>query len=184
MTAQKIAGEFQTYQALGDFSPTQSLDHWDYEEEMEDGSYRALTWDKGGYEGRWTASGLGRIGRIWMQPSARRDLSRTFIVPSAGELSTTGTVRKDPSAQNEASCFVRILHNSQQVWPLKGWAEVLPNYDAPTGYEITNLRVSAGDRFRFIVKHNGHNRPDPIVWDPVVVIRDTGTNQRNTAGIR
>jgi hypothetical protein len=181
--AQKIAGELQTYEALGDFSSTQSLNHWDYEEEMEDGSYQSLAWDKGGYEGRWTASGLGRIGRIWMQPSARYDLSRTFIVPAAGVLSTTGTIHKDPSAENQASCFVRILHNSRQVWPLNRWAEVLPNYDTPTAYEITNLRVSAGDKIRFILKHNGQNRPDPIVWDPVVIIRDSGAAQA-TAGSR
>jgi hypothetical protein len=118
-----------------------------------------------------------------MQPSARYDLSRTFIVPAAGVLSTTGTIHKDPSAENQASCFVRILHNSRQVWPLNRWAEVLPNYDTPTAYEITNLRVSAGDKIRFILKHNGQNRPDPIVWDPVVIIRDSGAAQA-TAGSR
>jgi hypothetical protein len=107
-----------------------------------------------------------------MQPAAEYDLSRTFIVPSGGMVSTSGVIRKDPSAENRASCFVRILHNSQQMWPLKGWAEVLPNYDATATYDITNLRVSAGDKIRFIVKHNGENRADPIVWDPVIVVRD------------
>lgn len=174
--AQKAAGEPQTYEALGDFSPTQLRNQWTYEEVLEDGSYRELVWDKGGYEGRWTGSGLGRIGRIWMQPSAQYDLTRTFIVPSAGLVSASGVIRKDPSAENQVSCFVRILHNSLQVWPSKGWAEVLANYDATTSYEITNLRVAAGDKIRFIVKHNNENRADPIVWDPMIVIRDTDTS--------
>jgi hypothetical protein len=183
-TAQKAAGGPQIYEALGDFSPTQSVNQWTYEEAVEDGSYRELVWDKGGYEGRWAGSGLGRIGRIWMQPSSQYDLSRTFIVPSAGTVSTSGAIRKDPSAENGASCFVRILHNARQVWPAQGWAEVLPHYDAPTTYAITNLHVSAGDKVRFVVKHNSENRADPIVWDPMIVIQDTDTGSRTTADFR
>jgi hypothetical protein len=170
VTAQSAGSSPQVYEALGDFSPTQSAQSWVYEEQLEDNSYRQLAWDKGGYEGRWTGSGLGRIGRIWMQPSAQYDLSRTLVVPVAGVVSTSGVIRKDPSAENRASCFVRILRNSEQVWPAKGWAEVRPEYDFPTNYEITNLRVAPGDKLRFIVKHNGQNRPDPIVWNPKVVL--------------
>jgi len=171
VTAQPTASGPQVFEALGDFSPTQSAKSWVYEEALADNSYRELVWDKGGYEGRWTGSGLGRIGRIWVQPSAQYDLSRTFVVPAAGVLSASGVIRKDPSAENHASGFVRILRNSEQVWPAEGWAEVAPNYDVPTRYEISNLRVSAGDKIRFMVKRNEQNRPDPIVWDPKVTIQ-------------
>lgn len=183
VTAQKISGEPRTYEALGDFSATQSLRQWLYEEATEDGSYKELVWDKAGYEGRWTGSGLGRIGRIWMQPSAKLDLSRTFIVPSEGIINTSGTIRKDPSAENGASCFVRILHNSRQIWPSEGWAEVVPKFDVPTSYAIRNLRVAAGDKIRFIVQHSGENRADPIVWDPVIVIRDTDASAPTATGV-
>jgi hypothetical protein len=184
VAAQTKPGESPTYEALGDFSPTQSANQWEYEETVDDGSYRDLIWDKGGYEGRWTGSGLGRIGRIWMQASAQYDLSRTFIVPAAGTLSTAGGIRKDPSAENQASCFVRILLNSSQVWPKEGWAEVHPNYDTATTYQITDLRVAAGDRLRFIVKHNEQNRPDPIMWNPKVVMGSAETRQATEAGSR
>ena len=182
VTAQKISGEPRTYEALGDFSATQSLRQWLYEEATEDGSYKELVWDKAGYEGRWTGSGLDRIGRIWMQPSAEYDLSRTFIAPSEGTINTSGAIRKDPSAENGASCFVRILHNSRQIWPSEGWAEVVPKFDVPTSYAITNLRVAAGDKIRFIVQHNGENRADPIVWDPAIVIRDTDASAPAATG--
>ena len=172
-TARKVAGEPPTYEALGDFSPTQSEDQWTYEQVIEDSSYKELVWDKGGYEGRWAGSGLGRIGRIWMQPSAQYDLSRTFIVPASGVVDTSGLIRKDPSADNRLPCFVRILQNARQIWPTEGWAEVSPNYDTPLAYQISNLVVSAGDKIRFIIKHNGENRADPIVWDPVIVLRDS-----------
>jgi hypothetical protein len=96
----------------------------------------------------------------------------------------SGTIRKDPSAENQASCFVRILQNARQLWPLKGWAEVRPHYNAPTTYEITNLSVAAGDKIRFLVKHNGENRVDPIVWDPTIVFRDTNTFSATTPDSR
>jgi hypothetical protein len=169
VSAQRTDGEPPAYEALGDFSPTQSNRHWAYEEAVDDGTYRDLVWDKGGYEGRWTGSGLGRIGRIWMQPSALYDLERTFVAPVSGMISTSGSIRKDPSAENKASCFVRILQNSVQVWPVSGWAEVFPDYDKATEYAISNLRVAAGDKIRFVVKHNGENRADPIIWDPAIV---------------
>jgi hypothetical protein len=108
-----------------------------------------------------------------MQPSAHYDLSRTFVVPASGTMSSSGVVRKDPSAENQASCFVRILQNSRQIWPAEGWAEVLPNYSATTTYSIPNLPVVAGDKIRFVVKHNNENRADPIIWDPALVIRDS-----------
>jgi hypothetical protein len=170
VSAQRVAGDPQIYEALGDFSFLQSAKQWVYEEVLEDGSYRDLRWDKGGYEGRWRGSGLGTIGRIWMQPSAHYDLSRTFVVPTAGVVNSSGVIRKDPSAENQAPALVRILRNSEQVWPAQGWAEVHPNYDTLTSYQVTNLRVSAGDKLRFMVKHNSQNRADPIVWNPKIVI--------------
>jgi hypothetical protein len=173
VAAEKSAGDLQIYEALGDFSPSQSTNQWMYEEAVEDGSYKDLMWDKGGYEGQWAGSGLGRIGRVWMQPSAQYDLSRTFVVPSSGVITTSGVIRKDPSAENGYSCFVRILQNAHQVWPSEGWAEVAQKYDSVTHYAITNLHVGAGDKIRFVVKHNGANRPDPIVWDPAVTLSDS-----------
>jgi hypothetical protein len=169
-TAKKIPGDQPTYEALGDFSPAQSVNGWFYEETPGDGSYNPLRWDNGGYEGYWTGSGLGKIGRIWMQPSANYDLSRTLVIPMAGTISTSGEIRKDPSAENGASVFVKIMRNSDQVWPSQGWAEVKPNYESPTSYNVSSLSVAAGDKVRFVVKRNGENRPDPILWNPKIEV--------------
>jgi hypothetical protein len=184
VAARSVPDDLATYEALGDFSATQTVNQWMYEEAVADGSYRELVWDKGGYEGRWRGSGLGKIGRIWMQPSAEYDVSRTFIVPSAGSVDMSGVIRKDPSADNHASCFVRILQNSRLVWPVEGWAEVLSDYNSPTPYQIDNLRVAAGNKIRFIVKHNGENRADPIIWDPVIVIHNGSSEATRADGSR
>jgi hypothetical protein len=184
VTAQKSDSQPQIYEAVGDFSATQSKKQWKYEETSEDGTYRDLLWDNAGYEGRWTGSGLGRIGRIWMQPSAQHDLARTFIVPAAGIVQTSGLIRKDPSAENGAPCFVRILLNSKQVWPTEEWAEISPRYATPTSYKITDLPVSAGDKLQFIVKHNDQNRADPIIWNPSIILQSTDKNRATTATAR
>ena len=64
-----------------------------------------------------------------------------------------------------------------QIWPATGWAEVRPKYDQPTDYTISNLQVQAGDKIRFILKHNDQNRVDPIVWDPIIVFHENGPVQ-------
>ena len=64
-----------------------------------------LLWDKGGYEGRWTGSGLGRIGRIWMQPSAQYDLSRTFTGACGGHREH---VRRYPQRSQRGKSGLRL----------------------------------------------------------------------------
>ena len=170
VAARETAGGPETYEPLGDFGPAQNLRHWRYEEALEDGSYHELVWDNGGYEGRWTGSGLGRIGRIWMQPSAHRDLSRTFVVPHPAVLSISGQIRKDPSAQDGTPVLARILRNRQQIWPAAGWAEVGPGFDHPLEFRLQNIKASARDEIRFVVKQNGQNRPEPVIWNPVIIL--------------
>ena len=42
-------------------------------------------------------------------------------------------------------------------------------YQAPTHYNLTNLKVTTGDKLRFEVKHNGEHG-DSILWNPEMVI--------------
>jgi hypothetical protein len=160
----------ETYRPLGGFGATQGGDQWRYEESVEGGEFREMRWDSGGYEGRWVGSGFAKIGRIWMQPGARSDVSRTFVVPAKGWLTVSGQIRKDPSAENGRPAAARILHNSRQIWPVSGWAEIAPLYEQKLSYRIDKLPAAAGDTIRFILRHNGLNAPDPVIWDPVVVV--------------
>ena len=102
-----------------------------------------------------------------MQPSAHYDLSRTLSFRQREAMRTAGIIRKDPSAENQASCFVRImLNNPSRSGRKRDGRKFTPKYDIPTNYEIKDLQVTAGDKMRFEVKHNGENRADPIVWNP------------------
>lgn len=137
---------------------------------MEGGEFRGLRWECGGDEGSWVGSGLARIGRIWMQPGAESDVARTFVVPAKGKLSIFGSIHKDPSAENGQPAWARILHNDQQVWPESGWAEVPPFYSKGLSHEVETITGSAQDMVRFVVRHSERNIPDPVIWNPRIVM--------------
>jgi len=171
--AEVIGGDPETYTALGGFSPVQGAHQWRYEESLEGREFQDLHWDCGGYEGRWMGSEPAIIGRIWMQPGAQADVSRTFVAPAHGVLSVAGSIRKDPSAQNGRSVHARILHNHQQIWPENNWMEILPDFSKTLSYRLEDLSIAAGDRVRFALQHTGCNSPDPVIWNPTVIIART-----------
>jgi hypothetical protein len=168
--ADLMSGDPETYTALGGFSPTQGSSQWKYEEAFEGGAFRAMRWDSGGYEGRWTGSGRAIIGRIWMQPGARSNVSRTFVAPADAVLTITGSIRKDPSAQNGHTINARILHNDQQIWPATGWAEILPDFSKAIECRVEDLHVAPGDSVRFVLQHSGHLAQEAVIWNPTVVV--------------
>jgi hypothetical protein len=169
VTAQAVSGDPEIHQALGEFGPTQGGQGWTYEQTVDGHNYEELRWDKGGYEGFWAGSGLGRIGRIWCQPSAAAEIARTFKVAANGSVTLTGQIQKDPSARSEYPVMVTIEHNDEQIWPASGWAHV-PAFAAPLTYQVDRRSVRAGDAIRFVVKRSGENQPQPIVWNPSVEI--------------
>jgi hypothetical protein len=137
---------------------------------VEGAGFAEMRWDNGGYEGRWVGSGMATIGRIWMQPGVRSDVSRTFVSPAKAELTLTGSIRKDPSAQNGHTINACILHNGQRIWPLNGWASVLPDFAKTLEYRLETILVAEGDSVRFVLQHSGHIAPDAVIWNPSVIV--------------
>jgi hypothetical protein len=170
IVAQLIPGDPETYTALGGFSPTQGAHQWKYEEAVEGTEFVEMRWDNGGYEGRWVGSGLATIGRIWMQPGAQSDVSRTFVAPAEAVLTISGSIRKDPSAQNGHTIKARILRNNQQIWPANGWAEVLPDFSKAIEFRLEGVEVARGDSVRFVLARSGRIAQDAVMWNPAVII--------------
>ena len=168
--AELIPGDPEMYTALGGFGPTQGKHQWRYEEAVEGSGFTEMRWDNGGYEGRWLGSGMATIGRIWMQPGARSDVSRTFVSPANAELTLTGSIRKDPSAQNGHTMKACILHNDQQIWPTNGWAAILPEFAKTIEYRLEPILVTEGDLVRFMLQRSGHIAPDAVIWNPSVIV--------------
>ena len=113
---------------------------------------------------------MATVGRIWMQPGAASDVSRTFVTPADGEITLTASIRKDPSAQNGHAIKARILHNDRQIWPATGWAEVLPDFAKAVNYRVENTSVTKGDSVRFVLQHSGHLEHDAVIWNPTVMV--------------
>jgi len=169
VVAQAVLGDPETHQPLGEFWPIQGRDGWKYEESFDGQTYKDLTWQSVGYEGLWVGSGLGRIGRIWTQPSATTELARTFVAARACSVSISGQLQKDPSADLAVKIFVRIMHNHEQIWPASGW-EIVPVFGDPMLFEVGGLPIRQGDAIRFVVRRNDEERADPIIWNPVIVL--------------
>ena len=174
VVAELIAGDPETYTALGGFSPTQGANQWKYEEAFEDTSFREMRWDCGGYEGRWVGSGMATIGRIWMQPGAQSDVSRSLVAPANATLTISGSIRKDLSAENGHAIKARILHNDRQIWPANGWAEILPDFSKAVECRVEDLHVSQGDLVRFVLQHSGHLAQEAVIWNPTVIVSRRG----------
>jgi hypothetical protein len=173
VAAQAAPGDAEMHQPLGEFSPTQGAHGWRYEQSLDGQNYEDLSWRDEGYEGVWAGSGLGRIGRIWAQPSAAAELARSFTIPAKGLAALSGEIQKDPSEKSEAPVAVKIEHNAKQIWPSSGWLEV-PHFGAPARYHLNDIAVAEGDVVRFIVKRNGENRTQPIVWNPLIELKRAG----------
>src|SRR6202034_1590277 len=103
-------------------------------------------------------------------PSASAEIARTFKVSADCSASLSGRIEKDPSANSESPVSVRIERNGEQIWPASGWAEV-PAFGARMGYQVKDLALHAGDAIRFVIKRNGENRPQPIIWNPSIELR-------------
>jgi hypothetical protein len=170
VAAEITAGDPEMHQPLGEFAPTQSAHGWSYEQTSDAQNYEQLTWQNGGYEGYWAGSGLGRIGRIWAQPSASAEIIRKFTVSRTCSADLSGQIQKDPSADSDSLVSIRIEHNGKQIWPASGWADV-PRFGAPATYVLKDLAVREGDAIRFVVKRNDANRPQPIIWNPLIELK-------------
>jgi hypothetical protein len=114
---------------------------------------------------------MATIGRIWMQPGAQSDVSRTLVAPANAALTISGSIRKDPSAENGHTIKARILHNDRQIWPANGRAEILPDFSKVVECRVEDLQVAKGDSLRFVLQHSGHIAAEAVIWNPTVIVK-------------
>jgi hypothetical protein len=170
IAARPVAGDPESHEPLGEFTRTQNENGWRYEQSFAAPIYEELSWQHGGYEGSWAGSDLGRVGRIWTQPSAVAEIARTFVVAREALAELSGKIQKDPSADPHFRSLVRIELNQEQIWPPSEWAAV-PPFGRPLEYQLNDLRVRQRDTIRFVVKRNEAQRADPIIWNPRIILR-------------
>jgi hypothetical protein len=170
VTAQPCPGDPEVHEPLGDFGPTQGQNGWRYEQSFDGHFYSELTWQSGGYEGFWAGSGIGRIGRLWMQSSPNAEIARTLVASRDILANIAGELQLDPSAEAGFPVFVRVECNEKQVWPASGWTSV-PAFGNPLQFEIKSLPLTRGGALRFVLRRTTAQRAQPVIWNPTIVIK-------------
>ena len=172
VVAELIAGDPETYTALGGFSPTQGAGQWKYEEAVEGAGF---TRDAVGQ--RWVRGQVGRFrhghDRTDLDAAGRivGRLPNVCLARGCRDSPLQGQSGRIRAPQNGHTIKARILHNDQQIWPATGWAEVLPEFEKTIEYRVENVAVAKGDAVRFVLQHSGRIAQDAVIWNPSVVVR-------------
>ncbi|QGQ94457.1 hypothetical protein EHS13_05840 [Paenibacillus psychroresistens] len=171
-----LSGGGSSYQASTGFSSTQGANNWAYQY-WNGSSYTNMTWDSG--NSRWNKSGsYSIVSGGWQHPDSSADSVRKFTAPQAGNITITGTVKKNDTTGGDG-VNVKILKNGTQIWPAIGWQAIA--YNDATGYSVSvNTSVATNDAIYFIVNQNGGNGNDATAWDPLITY--TGNSYQASTG--
>lgn len=153
------------YLASNGFSSTQGASNWSYQ--YWDGStYTNMTWDAA--NSRWSKPGTNSLVAASSQhPDYSADSVRKFTAPQAGNVTITGTVRKQATTGGDG-VDVKVMKNGAQIWPASGWQHIA--YNDAVGYTLNvSTSVAANDAIYFIVNHaSGDTSYDAVEWDPLI----------------
>ena len=198
--AEKIPGEPAIAYALGSLSPERGLEGW-YADVTTDGvHFEPMTWinppktssadeggtpnQPGGIEGWWEGTGGARLGRAWMQSSREACSVRTWVAPKSGNVQIASRVMKEWYRQSAGTPLrARILHNTRQIWPNKGWALIPLNNIAGVTHNLTEF-VKKDDSIRFVLDKCDNPENDFAAWMPFIKYADPNPIERNENAVR
>ena len=180
VTAGAVANAAEIYTARGGYLAGQDYSYqgahgWSYEEWT--GAHHALMiWNgalgqMGLYEGVSTDARKAVIGASWMRPGETADAVRVFTVPRSGQVTITGTVRKDIYHRYGDGVRVKILKEKNQIWPASGW-QVIAGDDVGGRNVELKLQVQKDEKLFFIVNCNVDPFDDDAVWNPKIAYDD------------
>ena len=174
VVAESIAGDPETYTALGGFSPTQGANQWKYEEAFGDTAFIEMRWDCGGYEGGGWAQGWPRSDGCGCNRAAQSDVSRTLVAPANATLTVTGSIRKDPSAENGYTSKLAFCTTTGGYGRPTAGRKSCRTSRKRSNAGWRSLPVAPGDSVRFVLQHSGHLAPEAVIWNPTVVVSRRG----------
>lgn len=157
----------ESYSFKDDFSDVQGQNNWKYLENNGD-SYSEMRWDSS--VSRWRGSNTYSL--IWKPAQLHPDGTDTVVAwtaPHSGNVCLTGQPKKVNSGYDGVR--VKIVKNSEKIWPSSDWMNIAGNDTTGVGYEFTTY-VNSGDTLYFVVNQNGNNYGDEIYWNPVVSFED------------
>ena len=156
----------EKYSLTSDFSSVQGSRGWYYLETASTG-YQQMTWDSS--VNRW--KGKKQYSLIWAPAQLHPDTSDTVVAWKASH-SGSVTIKGNPKkvSQGYDGVKVKILKNTQNLWPENGWQSIGGSDTTGMAHQLTT-NVSSGDWIYFIVNQNGSNAGDEINWNPVITFQ-------------
>jgi hypothetical protein len=169
-------GELERRHLFEGFGDVQGFQGWTYEAWQDGQARRLLVWHpEAGYEGQWLPESSaeepitpGVIARTFMLPHPEASIARVYTVPRGGRVVLRGVVRRDlpPGKAPAAECRVRMLLNSQPIWPATAW-QLVPADGTGLHYECSAV-VKPGDRIEHVLAPNLDWQNAGIGWYGVV----------------
>jgi hypothetical protein len=156
----------ETYAFESGFSNVQGQNNWKYLTRSGD-AYSEMTWNDG--DQRW--HGANTYSLVWKPAQLHPDGVDTVLAwtaPHSGTVVIEGTPRKANTGYDGVN--VRILKNSEQLWPASGWQKVEGNDTRGVSHSVT-IDVNEGDVIYFELNQNGNNYADETYWNPTVSYR-------------
>ncbi len=158
-------------QQESDFTPAgHTSTQWSYLYSLDgESSFLNMKWNAS--TGLWQGTESScTIGAGWEQPGGSScDTVLTWVAAASG----TAIIGADSPISVQAGCGgsgvnIRILQNSNQIWPSSGWKSLANG--AHFVFPTFTTTVNARDQLRFVIQHAGSNNDcDATYWIPTVV---------------
>jgi hypothetical protein len=154
----------ESYRASDDFCSVMGKNNWQYQLKK-DSVYTDMIFGETKWVGDKCDLGYyhSEIGHYHMIPGAS-EVVRKWIAPRAGSVLVEGKVALEGS--RGSGIFAMILVNQKEVWPprlISGNKEQL--------HKLT-VTVDKATPICFVVKRNGENPGEKVIWDPVITYSD------------
>lgn len=155
------AADSLSYTASTGFGSAQGGNNWHYQQQNGT-TYKDLTYQPS--SNRWDANGTYPwVSSNAQHPGNTADSVRTWISPSSGKITITGSVQK--GSPDGDGITASIIKDSTNLWSqtIRTTTEVQPS-------GVTNIPVQQGTQIHFVVNRVGSISFDHTLWNPTIVL--------------
>jgi hypothetical protein len=155
----------ESYRASDGFCSVMGKNSWHYQLKKAV-VYTHMIWGETTWVGDKCDLGYyhSEIGHYHMIPGTS-DAVRKWVAPRAGSVLIEGRVALEGS--RGAGIYAMILVREQEAWPSR-----LISGNKEQSHKMT-MRIDKGNTICFVVKRNGKEPSEEVIWDPVITYMDT-----------
>ncbi|NRR24054.1 Ig-like domain-containing protein, partial [Brevibacillus sp. MS2.2] len=167
-----------TYALWLQFSDQQGKNNWSYEE-VSEGRFTDLSWDKAAEEWKSERSGTA-IGNTWIKVGSSDPVFK-WKAPRSGKIHVSGWISKIQVDEGDG-VNVRLMKDDLQIWPSSGWQSI--DFNDDIGVELQEkLVVEEGDVLIFQVNQKESSVGDLLKWTPEITYMTNEVNDNSAPQI-